>query len=93
MSGGSGDYGPANEALATLLGVPTRNFNDEVTDGVRYSWHHHEDGKHMILVPRTLNGDTKNLRHLGGSAVIKQNLKGYFPDPFEAKKFLGRCKN
>jgi A nuclease of the HNH/ENDO VII superfamily with conserved WHH len=52
-----------------------------------YTWHHHEDGKTMQLVPRSLNNPAdKGLRHTGGAAVVKHNKKYpdtplYFPSP------------
>jgi A nuclease of the HNH/ENDO VII superfamily with conserved WHH len=52
-----------------------------------YTWHHHEDGKTMQLVPKALN-NIKNggLRHTGGRAVVEHNRnfptqKLRFPSP------------
>jgi hypothetical protein len=92
MSGKQVDYGPANQALADLLGVETRKFEKELVDGVQYSWHHHQDGKHMLLVPTSINiGST--VQHVGGTAIIDKDLKGFLPESQEVTfKFLGNCK-
>ena len=39
-----------------------------------YVWHHHQDAKTMMLVPKTLNNaPSGGVPHTGGSAVIKNN--------------------
>ncbi|MBK9257968.1 MAG: HNH endonuclease [Saprospiraceae bacterium] len=40
-----------------------------------YIWHHHEDGKTLMLVPKNLNNPgLGGLSHTGGKAVIEHNL-------------------
>ncbi len=41
-----------------------------------YTWHHHEDGKTLMLVPKKLNNPSSGgLSHTGGKAVIEHNLE------------------
>ncbi len=47
------------------------------------TWHHHQDGKTMMLIPRNING---GIRHTGGRAVVDHNSNSpnnvlYFPSP------------
>lgn len=66
------DFSEANRALvqklnaALPLGTPPYpanfkfNGSNTLNDGITYTWHHHQAGTHMMLVPTTLN--TKNAR-------------------------------
>ncbi len=45
------------------------------------TWHHHEDGKTMMLVPKDING----IPHTGGASIVEHNRNFanilYFPKP------------
>lgn len=47
-------------------------------DGIRWSWHHHQDGKTMQLIPRDIN---TNAKHIGGATIIQKLGKGFFNPP------------
>ncbi len=55
-------------------------------DGIKYTFHHHQDGKTMQLVPSSINSKTQ---HVGGAAIKKQSIaKGVdleLPGPAETK--------
>lgn len=65
-----GDFVKANQALANQLGVPYQDFRATLHDGVQYTWHHHQDGKTMMLVPTLLNGFS-GAQHAGGASLKK----------------------
>ena len=44
---------------------------------VVHTWHHHQDGKTLFLVPYYIH----TISHTGGGAMIKYGLKGAFPGP------------
>jgi hypothetical protein len=46
-------------------------------NGVKHTWHHHQDGVTMFLVP----SDIHSIAHSGGGAMIKYGLKGAFQGP------------
>jgi hypothetical protein len=46
--------------------------------GVPHTWHHHQDGITMFLVPSSIHNSVK---HTGGGAMIKYGLKGAFSGP------------
>jgi len=58
-------------------------------DSTKYVWHHHQDGKSMMLVPRSVHSVRNGgIGHTGGRAVIKHNLENpddllIFPSPAE----------
>lgn len=56
-TGPNGDFGKANRAAGYT----------ETPDG--YTWHHHQDRKTMILVPKDIHGA---VAHTGGTSVIKE---------------------
>jgi hypothetical protein len=91
MTGNDTDFTKANNKLADILGISKPSggkFQGDI-DGLNYTWHHHQDGKHMMLVPKGLND---GIRHAGGAAFAKKDLKGLLPSPFEiTNKFLN-CK-
>ncbi|NPC84254.1 HNH endonuclease, partial [Pyxidicoccus fallax] len=43
-------------------------FGDTATPPPGMTWHHHEDGKTMMLVPQKINN---NVPHTGGASVVK----------------------
>ncbi len=49
---------------------------------VRHTWHHHEDGKSMILIPSIIhNANQGGFSHTGGKAIINRGLKCLFNGP------------
>ncbi len=88
MTGKSSDFTKANNKLTEILGIPkpSGGFDGVEIDGLKYTWHHHQDGKHMMLVPRGLN---EGVRHAGGASFSKKELQGLLPSPFDiTDKFL-----
>jgi len=79
----SGDFKKVNEALCAKLGIPYQAFQGGGAsfpgrDDIKWSWHHHEDGKTMQLIPTDVNGRTS---HVGGKSIIEKGGKGVFPGP------------
>lgn len=93
VTGNSGDdIREANKAMAKKLGLAENTkFDGSLgyeSDGIRYTWHHHQDGKHMILVPSDVNG----VSHAGGASLARKDLQGTLPDPWHTKKnFTTKC--
>ncbi len=67
------DFSKANEAA----GFGSGQYAHETFDGGKYkdyTWHHHEDGKTLQLVPKQLNNPAQQgLNHTGGAAIIRHN--------------------
>ena len=66
-----------------VLGMSDYNKKDMV-------WHHHQDGKTMLLVPKSFHSVPDGVAHTGGSAVIKHNKNNpdnqlIYPSPMEKK--------
>ena|GEM_PF-2187863 len=57
MTGKTTDFAKANKA-AGLTETPTG-----------YTWHHHQDGRTMQLIPSDIH---KHVKHTGGSAIVKE---------------------
>ncbi len=59
-------------------------------DGVQFTWHHHQDGKTMQLLPLEVH---QGVDHGGGKSLVLDNKdnKGLFPSPAFAKKY--KCPN
>lgn len=58
------DFARANEAIKLSGSRPPEG----------YTWHHMEDGKHMLLVQRDVHDCTRGgFAHTGGAAVVKNN--------------------
>lgn len=55
----------------------TYQGNNFYVNGVKHTWHHHQDGVTMFLVP----SDVHSIAHTGGGAMIKYGLKGAFQGP------------
>ncbi|MBK9567062.1 MAG: HNH endonuclease [Saprospiraceae bacterium] len=48
-------------------------------DGVRYTWHHLEDGKTLVPVLQSVHTASKGgLNHTGGFSVLQKGLVGFF---------------
>jgi hypothetical protein len=65
MVGGTADFVAARAKYRELIGDP---FFDEENLGIRHTWHHHQNRRTMILVPR----DIHSISHTGGEAYIRQ---------------------
>jgi hypothetical protein len=74
------DYRQAEVGLKKMLGyVPTKVGSNIVIDDIEYTWHHHEDRRHMMLVPTVLNS---NAKHLGGARIVQKGIeKDSFDNP------------
>lgn len=57
--------------------IVVKSNNQVEIGGVLHTWHHHQNGKTMFLVPTAIHTVT----HTGGGALIKYGLKGAMPDP------------
>jgi hypothetical protein len=93
----NGDYLKAAQSLCAKLGIPFQKFHGGATfsgkDNITYTWHHHQDGKTMMLVPT----DIHSTSHSGGVkiAVSSRNGKNYkslFPSPSKISSYLTKCK-
>lgn len=57
------------ENASRAAGFLDTNGNPYVPDG--YTWHHHEDGTTMMLVPRAVNNPRNHgWSHTGGRAIV-----------------------
>lgn len=74
MTGTNGiDFAKANKAA---FGVEDANYHLTVNNGqyADYVWHHHEDTKSMMLVPKNLNNPAAGgVPHTGGASIAKYN--------------------
>lgn len=72
----------------------SNGFNFTGKDGIQYSWHHHQDGKTMVLVPFEIH---KRTAHIGGAKILEKlksdpsKGKGLFPDFKDIQNFLSKC--
>jgi hypothetical protein len=65
-------------------------FNNTNPRPPGYTWHHHQDGQTMMLVPDYINSPARQgISHTGGAAIIRHNNNTaninsvlYFPSPF-----------
>ena len=48
-------------------------------DGINYTWHHHQDGKTMMLVRTDVH---TGLSHSGGVSIAQNSLEGMFASPY-----------
>ena len=62
---------------------PSQNF--ELKEGgkwVKYTWHHHQDGKTLIPIKSKVHSPGEGgFTHSGGDSLIRDGLKGIFPSP------------
>jgi len=91
-----GDYGQALAKLNTTLGKSFSKIEDINLDGyegVTWSFHHHQDGKTMQLVPSVINGNTS---HVGGKSIMvnarEKGIDHWLPGPGEINKYRSLCK-
>lgn len=85
MQGNDADYIAANAAAFPdifanhNLTIEQQKWVHKWADNGKYAdytWHHHEDGRTMQLVPTDLNNPSNGgVVHSGGSAVTKHNTK------------------
>ena len=52
-------------------------------EGITWTFHHHQDGKTMQLVPFDINNKAT---HVGGATIIKKGGKGMYPNPAKISK-------
>jgi hypothetical protein len=75
------DFNAANNWLTLIQQIYGNNIQivepKVKINGVLHTWHHHQDGKTMFLVP----SDIHNIPHTGGAAIIKYGLKGVLEGP------------
>ncbi len=79
MNGNSADLSQAvsNAVDQGLVpnGVDLKQTNTKI-DGINYTWHHHQDGKHMMLVPSAVNNpNLGGPNHIGGGSLVKNGFK------------------
>jgi hypothetical protein len=93
---GSGDYGQALSQLNSTLGTQfskLENITLPGYEGVSWTFHHHQDGKTMQLVPSVINANTS---HVGGKTIMKNaRAKGvdhWLPGPGEIDQYRSLCK-
>ena len=82
----SNDYRKAADKMKELLSSEISNgsvvvgSDNKVTiNGQKYTWHHHQDGRHMQLVRSDIHRKCGN--HLGGRKLAKEGLIGRFASP------------
>lgn len=93
MQGTSNDMNKARAKLNAALGKNFENNGDIFIDGypnVKWTFHHHQNGKTMQLVPKIINQGGAD--HLGGGKIAEKGGKGIFPGPEEIDKFKANCK-
>ncbi|HYO55634.1 HNH endonuclease [Archangium sp.] len=64
MKGGAADFTTANNAMKQL----DPDWRKKLEPGIDWTWHHHEDGMTMQLVPRKIN----KVPHQGGSSLAAE---------------------
>lgn len=74
-----GSYEGGDFAVADAKAGISKKYRDDNN----LTWHHHQDGQTMMLVPREINS---GIRHTGGNAVVNHNKNNsnnilYFPSP------------
>jgi hypothetical protein len=95
-SSNSSDFNKARDALNAILGNNALAGSAPYTfdgDGVKYTWHHHQDGESMMLVPQAVNNPPDGVSHVGGKSIVNSGKKGIFPSPSVVTlKLLKNCK-
>jgi hypothetical protein len=67
------DFAKAN---MEAFGVADKDYHLTVNNGqyANYTWHHHEDTKSMMLVPKNINNPANSgVAHTGGAAIVSHN--------------------
>ncbi len=85
VSGGiNGDFSKAN---FQAFGVADPNYHLTINNGqyANYTWHHHQDTKSMMLVPKAVNNPGSQfggVPHTGGAAIVRHINNGGAPFNF-----------
>ncbi|MCU0338139.1 MAG: HNH endonuclease, partial [Sediminibacterium sp.] len=84
LEGNGNDFNRANAEMQKKFGN-NPNFSLDGTgfqlNGVRYTWHHHQDGLTMFPVPSKIH--TGTFPHSGGATLIENyKIIGFFTSPF-----------
>lgn len=77
--GESNDFTKAKQKFQSTFSFQPSSWNNGVPDlgdGIDYTWHHHQDGKTMLLVPSLVN---LKIKHLGGDAIGGAGLHEQLP--------------
>ncbi|MFN3178527.1 MAG: HNH endonuclease, partial [Phaeodactylibacter xiamenensis] len=85
------DYNAANTILRSIVGDDNLNFPATIS-GINYTWHHHQDGKTMMLVPSGLNHGQYAATHLGGKTIHNKGAGSVFPSPADVGSYLKNCE-
>jgi hypothetical protein len=57
-------------------------FDEASGKWVTNTWHHHQNGKDLFLVPSKIhNANMGGFAHSGGEAIYNNGLEGIFPGP------------
>ncbi len=78
----NGDFSKAN---FEAFGVADPNYHLTVNNGqyANYTWHHHQDTKSMMLVPKVVNNPNMGgVSHTGGAAIVRHVNNGGAPFNF-----------
>lgn len=98
---GSTDFTEANKILSKKLGYSKSKkfqggdgFDFPGRSGIKWTWHHHQDGKHMMLIPTDLNN---KIKHIGGARLAatdtNKQLKKVMPSLQKIRnKYKKGCK-
>ena len=81
-------YADTNAANAALEAATGFNFTGKI-DGIEYSWHHHQNGRTMMLIPSSIN---LGAAHIGGKSLAQKELWDLFPGPDEIADYLKGCQ-
>ncbi|MCG0022256.1 HNH endonuclease, partial [Vibrio parahaemolyticus] len=84
-SDGFPDFTPYSKKTVRVIGLTGDMANDvplamaraKITkyDKSKYVWHHHQDGKTMMLIPKSVHSVRNGgVAHTGGRSVIQHNL-------------------
>jgi Pretoxin HINT domain/A nuclease of the HNH/ENDO VII superfamily with conserved WHH len=77
------DFDNANDWLDNIINIPGLTFKGKnpIINGVTYTWHHHQDGKTLMLVEQTIH--QASLPHVGKAFLpLLQSGKLTFDSPF-----------
>ena len=87
LVGDSPDMTAANQWLGSrgftdveTYGNGTVDILNDAGQWIRHTWHHHQDGRSMVLIPSNIHNSDTGFSHSGGAAVIRRNLQGFFDE-------------
>lgn len=78
MLGDERDFAPADRVFAKRHGklkadgTPNQTWAEKYRKDSELTWHHHQDGRTMLLVPAPLHG---KIPHAGGASLIRSQQK------------------